>query len=88
MNKQTAVEFLIEQFETMFKINGVEISPRYRIETISPICQKALELEREQIKDSYMVCWEDYAKWEGKHWEMGMDPKQTFNDYYNETYGN
>lgn len=46
-----------------------------------------LPMEKEQIKQTYLTCWKDYTGWDGKHWEMGTDPNETFIDYYKETYG-
>ncbi len=48
--------------------------------------EQAKQMEKEQIEHAYKTCWQDYG-YEGKHWEMGMDPNETFKSYYDEIYG-
>ena len=73
----TAVEWLMNRLE-FAGIKDLDLS--------DDIYLQAKAMEREQIEHSYLTCWKDYVN-EGKHWEMGMNPKETFIDYYNETYG-
>ena len=74
--KQTAVEWLIKRFED---------GDMYNVEDVQFIKHQAKEMEKEQIEHAYKTCWQDYT-YGGKHWEMGMDPNETFKSYYNETY--
>ena len=81
--KQTAVEWLMEQFysnEKLFMSTGGDEN------ILDDILEQAKAMEKEQIKHTYLTCWKDYTGWDGKHWEMGRDPNETFNEYYNETY--
>jgi hypothetical protein len=70
-NKQTAVEWLLNQIS----INGFKQD-----------IEQAKQMEKEQIKDAYLTCHKEYTAY-GKHWEMGMDEKETFEQYYEQTYG-
>jgi hypothetical protein len=82
LNKMTAVEWLWEQID--------EILP-FSVDTETGIKlyyakEQAKQMEKEQIQNAYLICHEEYTAY-GKHWEMGMNPKETFEEYYNETYG-
>ena len=70
---KTAVEWFIEQL----KNEGVQYIR---------MSEQAKEMEKEQIKDAYLTCHKEYTAY-GKHWEMGMDEKETFEQYYEQTYG-
>ena len=81
-NKQTAVEWLIEQLEnhraTFFKLNEKE----ERIITLvgKDVIQQAKAMEKEQIFDAFVECWKE-------NMPEGYECKQSAEEYYNETYG-
>jgi len=73
MSKQTAVEYLVEQLESIgFSIN--DLADYYNE------VQIALEMEKEQMKDVYLT---HCVKAE----RLRKIFEQQFDDYYNETYG-
>jgi hypothetical protein len=76
-NKMTAVEWLIEDLGEYFPhgVGGIEL-----------MVKKAKQMEKKQIKDAYLTCHKEYTAY-GKHWEMGMDEKETFEQYYEQKYG-
>ena len=79
--KQTAVEWLESRIKVLIPDDiGSQLMFKSNI-------KKAKAEELEQIKNTYLTCWEDYTGCDGKHWEMGRDPNETFNEYYNDTYG-
>jgi hypothetical protein len=80
-NKQTAVEWLVQHWKKL-QSKGEKMSWNQIIQ----ITELAKEMEKEQIIDAYLTCHKEYTAY-GKHWEMGMDEKETFEQYYNETYG-
>jgi hypothetical protein len=82
MTKKTAVEWLVKELESygnpqFFKIEW---------EQLDLLIQQAKEMHKQEIENSYLTCHEEYTA-DGKHWEMGMNPKETFEQYYNKTYG-
>lgn len=78
--KQTAVEWLESRIKVLIPDDiGSQLMFKSNI-------KKAKAKELEQIKNTYLTCWEDYTGCDGKHWEMGRDPNETFNEYYNEIY--
>jgi hypothetical protein len=85
--QQTAVEWLVEQFEnhraTFFKLNDKE----ERVITLAgrDVVEQAKEMDKEQKKE----CW-DVAHQAGRFKGKGIAQKnwQTFEQYSNETYGN
>jgi hypothetical protein len=72
-NKQTAVEWFAEMTSKLGYVSA-------------DILEQAKEMHKQEIENSYLTCYEEYTAY-GKHWEMGMNPKETFEQYYNETYG-
>ena len=64
--KQTAVEWLMEEY-----INGLSINLQ--------IMKKALEMEKEQIKDAFVECWKLNVP-------DGIECKLDAEQYYNKTY--
>jgi hypothetical protein len=73
VNKQTAVDYLW---------NDLIANPGNYIKAY----EQAKEMEKQQIENAYLICYEEYTS-NGKHWEMGMNPKETFEQYYEQTYG-
>jgi hypothetical protein len=75
--KQTAVEWLVEQFEkhraTFFKLNDKE----ERVITLAgrDVIDQAKEMEKEKLEDAWV---EGFKNW---------NPSKSFEQYYNETYG-
>ena len=64
--KQTAVEWLMEEY-----INGLSINLQ--------IMKKALEMEKEQIKDAFVECWKLNVP-------DGIECKLDAEQYYNKTF--
>jgi dimeric dUTPase (all-alpha-NTP-PPase superfamily) len=81
--KQTAVEWFMEQIGEK-QPNGLYVIDT--LEDVKNVFIKAKAMEKEQIENAYLTCHKEYTAY-GKHWEMGMDEKETFEQYYNETYG-
>ncbi len=71
--KQTAVEWLVEQLGSNGHISTYESIKRDELQSI---IEKAKEMEKEQITDSYIMGSYDMA-------DKEFRPEQ----YYNETYG-
>jgi uncharacterized protein YbaA (DUF1428 family) len=67
--KQTAVEWLIETFN----ITNVDLS-HHKL-----IIEQAKEMEKEQIKDSFVECWKSNVP-------DGIECKLDAEQYYNETF--
>lgn len=72
MNKQTAVQWLVNEYAKAFKIpvNAVMLG------TI----EEALQMEREQIEDAYVECYMN-------HVGNGESILREANSYYKNTYG-
>ena len=70
--KQTAVEFAVEKLEK-FIPSGNQIA-------IFSILQQAKQMEKEQIKDAFVECWQSNVP-------DGIECKLDAEQYYNETYG-
>lgn len=64
--KQTAVEWLVEQYK---KVGGISIS----------MSKQAKEMEKEQIKDSFVECWKANVP-------EGVECKLDAQQYYTETF--
>ena len=80
MSKQTAVEWLVEHF----KEYGFDLSC-HRIEI-----EQAKAMEKEQLKEAMENQAEKYTTPylnENKQPSLSFDIDDSFNDYYNETYG-
>jgi hypothetical protein len=80
---KTAVEFLIDE---IIKLTGVNIAMD------EPIIEKAKEMEKEQMKDSYKqgFAYRDTWNWElDVYWDEDstQENNQEFEQYYNETFG-
>lgn len=71
--KQTAVEWLIEQIYDQKILDGAD---QYCYDTLDQLHEQALQMEKEQITDSYIMGSYDMA-------EKEFRPEQ----YYNEIYG-
>ena len=71
MSKQTAVEWLLQRFED---------GDMYNVEDAQFIKHQALAMEKEQIIDSFVECWNE-------NMPEGYECKQSADYYYNETYG-
>jgi hypothetical protein len=74
-NKQSSVEWLHEQLTLTW----------YDFNSSKDLLEQAKAMHKEEIENAYFTCYEEYTA-EGKHWEMGMNPKETFKQYYNETF--
>jgi hypothetical protein len=76
-NKQTAVEWLVEQLECFGNKHELQMSWA----TLDELFQQAKAMETKQIKDAYVGYNDD---------EFGllMNIKDMAEQYYNETYGN
>jgi len=90
LNKMTAVQWFIEKLEQKgdawenVSIRRIQIS--IDVSDYLELKRQAKQMGKEQIEDAYLTCHKEYTAY-GKHWEMGMDEKETFEQYYNETYG-
>ena len=73
--KQSSVEWLVEKIQ--------QANPSFKFDAL---IRQAKAMHKEEIVNAYLTCYQEYTA-EGKHWEMGMNPKETFKEYYNETYG-
>jgi hypothetical protein len=71
-NKQTAMTHLIEKILRMPESNIIGF-----LKIIGPVF---IELEKEQIKDAFVKCWESNIP-------DGIECKLDAEQYYNETYG-
>lgn len=83
MNKQTAVEWLQEQFRAFGTItdSGDERTHQL-IKSAIDMCEKAKAMEKEQIEDAFQC-----GKWDwSEHITKGTESKDLA-QYYNETYG-
>jgi hypothetical protein len=65
MTKQTAVEWLVEKFAEYYNVHQLEGK-----------IMLAKQMEKEQIRDSFLAGWEKPSKY-----------KSNSSTYYNETYG-
>lgn len=75
--KQTAVQFLIEQIDIALKLNKVELNPIYKLKIVVPIYMKALEMEKQQILDCYI----------DRDINLGIEPKvEIANAYFHSTF--
>ena len=70
--KQTAVDFAIEQLEKLI--------PYGNQMAIFAILKQAKQMEKEQMKDAFVGCWESNVP-------DGIECKLDAEQYYNETYG-
>ncbi len=77
MKKQTAVEWLFEQFE-----NG----DMYNVEDAQRIKHQALSMEKEQIESSYTKGREQWQKYEWDSSQSDDVKVPTPRNYYNKTY--
>jgi hypothetical protein len=77
-DKQSSVEWLFEQ---VCNLDWRNISGEEKLKTF----EQAKSMHEKEIEHSYLTCYQEYTA-DGKHWEMGMSPKETFEDYYNEKY--
>ena len=73
--KQTAVEWLMDNIDFNFN----PITKTFEIDKYH--FRIALEMEKEQIKDAFVKCWESNIP-------DGIECKLDSENYYNETYGN
>jgi len=74
--QQTAAEWQFEQlFNSFEKFNNSEYTFDEYLKRNLEIREQAKEMEKEEIKKAYFA---GQANW---------DSEQTFDDYYNETYG-
>ena len=76
MNKQTAVEWLIDEIEKHYIINNGILDPTVVME----LKRQAKEMEKEQIIDAFVECWKE-------NMPNGYECKQSAEYYYNEIYG-
>jgi hypothetical protein len=69
--KQTAVEWLIQELGEYFphEIGGIHL-----------MVEKAKQMDKEQIKNAFVKCWESNVP-------DGIECKLDAEQYYNETYG-
>ena len=72
MKKQTAVEFLVDEFKEKLMGNNLP-------EWVEKIIQESLEMEKEQIKDAFVECWKSNVP-------DGIECKLDAEQYYNETF--
>ena len=72
MNKQTAVQWLVNEYAKAFKIQVNAVM----LESI----EEALRMEREQIEDAYVECYMN-------HVGNGESILREANSYYKNTYG-
>ena len=79
-NKQSSVEWLAENIPDLSKYIPFGVSMELHAKF-----QQAKAMHKEEIENAYLTCYEEYTA-EGKHWEMGMNPKETFDEYYKENY--
>ena len=75
--KQTAVDWLIKEVELISNSKG--ISRDKIIELYNQAIKQAKEMEKEQIKDSFVECWKSNVP-------DGIECKLDAEQYYNETY--
>lgn len=84
--KVSSVEWLSNQSYELFEQYSEGNFDRI---TLNKLMLKATEqakaMHKEEIENAYLTCYEEYTA-EGKHWEMGMNPKETFDEYYKENY--
>jgi len=70
MEKETAVEWLLQRFED---------GDMYNVEDAQFIKHQALAMEKEQIVDAFVECWKE-------NMPDGYECKLSAEQYYNETY--
>ena len=75
MSKQTAVEWLIEQYNSSYTLEISDI-------------EKAKAMEKEQIESAYTKGREQWQKYEMESSQLDDVKIPTPRNYYNETYGN
>jgi hypothetical protein len=80
--KQTAVEWLVEQIEA-HKIEIVYSDKIDSIKCLPPIVEQALEMEKEQMDKVAGDWWNEGAS----YMHDGGRKYESFEQYYNETYG-
>ena len=85
-NKQTAVEWLINQLEEQIRKSahnelGTTRTGEYRIGLRKAIdfCEQAKQIEKEQIEQSFVACWKANVP-------DGIECKLSANEYYNKNY--
>jgi hypothetical protein len=85
--QQTAVEWLVEQFKE-YDFADVKDTENYIIKMQSFVLTEKLEKAKEMDKQQKKECW-DVAHQAGRFEGKGIAEKnwQTFEQYYNETYG-
>jgi len=72
--KQTAVEWLFDKITQNQEI-------RWRGTQYRDLFEQAKQMEKEQMKDAFVACWESNVP-------DGIECKLDAEQYYNETYGN
>ncbi len=84
-NKQTAVEWYSNK---LLEILGESVNNFTTEQTMANhyALKQAKAMEKEQIENAYLTCHKEYTAY-GKHWEMGMDEKETFEEYFEQKYG-
>ena len=78
----TAVQWLVKYLSE----RGYIQAPSFGHSIIDKAINQAKAMEKEQIENAYLTCHKEYTAY-GKHWEMGMDEKETFEEYFEQKYG-
>jgi hypothetical protein len=89
MNKQTALQWYIQQHDELAELSrNKTITISEILIRIKDIKKQALQMEREQIEKSYTSGREQWQKYEFAHSNYENDVEiPTPRKYYNETYG-
>jgi hypothetical protein len=74
MNKQTAIEYLIQEIKNDLFVNSKSAKEW------NEVFRKAIQMEREQIQDAYVECYMN-------HVGNGESILREANSYYKNTYG-